>query len=78
MTVLTTTDRPKLVRNRCVIEVFGVDFVLSRSFLDLTVVVGVFVIGLSASMYNDKEILIHMISDITSMKTFSSFDTCIK
>ena len=29
MAVFTPTDRPKLVRNRCVIEVFGGVFVLS-------------------------------------------------
>ena len=41
--VVTPTDRPKSVRNRCVIEVF----MLSRRFLDFSVVVGAFVIGLS-------------------------------
>ena len=45
--VLTATDRPKSVRNRCVIEVFGGVFVLSRCFLDFFVGVGDFVIGLS-------------------------------
>ena len=47
MTVVTPTDRPKSVRNHCVIEVFGGVFVLSRCFLDFSVGVGVFVIGLS-------------------------------
>ena len=42
-----TTDRPKSVRNRCVIEVFGGVFVLSRCILDFSVGVGAFVIGLS-------------------------------
>ena len=32
--IVTPTDRPKSVRNRCVIEVFGGDFVLSRCFFD--------------------------------------------
>ena len=32
--VVTPTDRPKSVRNGCVIEVFGGFFVLSRCFLD--------------------------------------------
>ena len=32
MTVVTPTDRPKSVRNRCVIEVFGGVFVSSFSF----------------------------------------------
>ena len=47
MTVVTPTDRPKSVRNRCVIEVFGGVFVLSRCFLDFSVDVGAFVIGLT-------------------------------
>ena len=47
MAIVTPTDRPKSVRNRCVIEVFGGVFVLSRFYLDLSVGVGVFVIGLS-------------------------------
>ena len=45
VTVVTPTDRPKSVRNRCVIEVFGGFFVLSRCFLDFSVSVGVFVMG---------------------------------
>ena len=45
--IVTPTDRPKSVRNRCVIEVFGGVFVLSRCFLDSSVGVGAFVIGLS-------------------------------
>ena len=32
MTVVTPTDRPKSVRNRCLIEVFGGVFVLSFGF----------------------------------------------
>ena len=35
------------VHNRCVIEVFGGVFVLSRCFLDFSVGVGAFVIGMS-------------------------------
>ena len=42
--VVTPTDRPKSVRNRCVIKVFGDVFVLSRCFLDFSVGVGAFVI----------------------------------
>ena len=45
--VVTPTDRPTSVRNRCTIEVFGGVCVLSRRFLDSSVDVGVFVIGLS-------------------------------
>ena len=47
VTVVTLTDRPKSVRNHCVIEVFGGVLVLSRCFLDFSVGVGAFVIGLS-------------------------------
>ena len=46
MAIVNPTDRPKLVRNRCVIEVFGCVFVLSRCFLNFSVGVGAFVIGL--------------------------------
>ena len=45
--IVDPTDRPKSARNRYVIEVFGGVFVLSRSFLDLSVGVGAFVIRLS-------------------------------
>ena len=40
--VVTPTDRPKSVRNRCVIEVFGgvLLFFLPRCFLDFSVSVG--------------------------------------
>ena len=47
VTVYTPTDRTKSVRNRCVIKVFGAFVMLSRCFLDLSVGVGAFVIGLS-------------------------------
>ena len=47
MAIVTPTDRPKSVRNRCVIEVFGGVFVLSRCFLDFSVGVGAFVIGMN-------------------------------
>ena len=47
MAIVTPTDRPKSVRNRCVIEVFGSVFVLSHCFLNFSVGVGAFVIGLS-------------------------------
>ena len=47
MAIVTPTDRPKSVRNRSVIEVFGGVFVLSCCFLDFPVGVGAFVIGLS-------------------------------
>ena len=46
MTAVTPTDRPKSVRNRCVIEVLVAFFffVLSRCFLDFSVGVGASVI----------------------------------
>ena len=44
VTVVTPTDRPKSVCNFCVIGYFGGVFVLSRCFLDFSVVVGAFVI----------------------------------
>ena len=47
MTVVTPTDRPKSVRNSCVIKVFGGVFMLSRCFLDCYVGVWVCVTGLS-------------------------------
>ena len=46
MVVVTPTDRSKSVRNCCVIEIFGGVFVLSRCYLDFSVSVGAFVIGL--------------------------------
>ena len=45
--VVTPTDRPKSVRNRCVIELFVAFFVLSLCPFDISVGVGAFVIGLS-------------------------------
>ena len=47
VTVVTPTDRPKSVRNSCVIKVFGGVFMLSCCFLDCSVGVGVFITGLS-------------------------------
>ena len=51
MAVVTPTDRPKSVRNRCVSEVFGGVFVLSCCILDFSVGVGAFIIGLSQISY---------------------------
>ena len=45
--VVTPTDRPMLVRNRCVIELFVALIVLSFCPFDISVGVGAFVIGLS-------------------------------
>ena len=47
MNIVTRIDRPKSIHNRCVIEVFGGVFMLSLCFLDFSVGVGAFVIGLS-------------------------------
>ena len=47
VTTVTPTGRPKLVRNRCLIKVFVAFFILSRCFLDFSVDVGAFVVGLS-------------------------------
>ena len=53
MTAGTPTDRPKSFRNRCVIKCFGgIFFMLSRCFLDFSVGVGAFVIGLSQIAIN--------------------------
>ena len=46
MAVVTPTDRPKSVRNRCLIELFVALFVLSLSPFDISVGVGAFVIRL--------------------------------
>ena len=46
MVVATPTDCLKSIRNRCVIEVLGGVFVLSRCILDFSVDEGAFVIGL--------------------------------
>ena len=51
MAIVTPTDRPKSVRNCCVIEFFGDVFMLSRCLVDFSVVVGAFVIGLSQSLF---------------------------
>ena len=45
--IVTSTDRHKSARNRCVMEVFGGVFVLWCCFLNFSVGVGYFVIGLS-------------------------------
>ena len=47
VTAVTPTDRPKSVSNHCVIKVLMAFFMLSGCFLDFSVGVGAFVIGLS-------------------------------
>ena len=51
MAVVTPTDRPKSVRNRCVLEVFGGVFVLTRCFFDFSVDVRALVVGLSPTLF---------------------------
>ena len=60
---LPQIDRPKSVRNCCVSEVFGGVCVLSRCFLDFSVGVGAFVIGLSliSLLFSCKYVPIYMI-----------------
>ena len=48
---VTPTDRPKSIRNRCVIELFVALFVLSLCPFDISVGDGVFFIGLSQISY---------------------------
>ena len=47
MTVVTPSDRPKSVHNRCAIKLFGYAFVLSCYPFDISVGTRAFVIGLS-------------------------------
>ena len=47
MAIVTITDRPKSVRNRCTIEGFGGVCVLPRFLFGFSVGVGAFVIRLS-------------------------------
>ena len=42
VTVVSPTDRPKSVRNRCVIEVFGGVFCVVTLLLDFSIGVGAF------------------------------------
>ena len=45
--VVTPTDRPKSVRNRCVIELFVALFVFLLCPFDISAGIGAFVIGLN-------------------------------
>ena len=51
MAVVTPSDRPNSVRNRCVIEVFGGVFVLSHCFIDFSVSVGAFFHRTGSDLY---------------------------
>ena len=50
--IVTQTDRPKSVRNRSAIEVYGGVLVLSRCVVDFPVDVGAFVIQLSQIFFH--------------------------
>ena len=67
--VVTPTDRPELVRNRCVIEFFVALFVLSLCPFDISAGVGAFVIGLIES---DLFIFLFMIIEQKHQKHDSS------
>ena len=69
MTAVTPADRPKSVRNSCVIKVFGGVFMLSRCFLDCSVGVGVFVTGLSqiSSFFSYQKKIAYLIIRETSI-----------
>ena len=49
MTVVTPSDRPKSVRNRCVIELLGDVSVLSCCLFDISIGIRAFCIGLKQS-----------------------------
>ena len=55
--IVTPTDRPKSVRNRCVIELFVALFVFSLCPFDISAGVGAFVIELSqiSSFFSDND-----------------------
>ena len=82
MTLVTPSNRPKSVRNRCVIELFGDVFVLSCCPFDSPVGIRAFVMGLSQissfflfleyfrfySWTLSNEVKDNLISEVTSMK----------
>ena len=88
--IVTPTDRPKSVRNRCLIELFVALFVLSLCPFDISVGEGVFVIGLSQiSSFLSVCICFKLIvlkaiveaikaADLTDSKGFVSSCICIK
>ena len=62
--VVTPTDSPKSVRNRCLIELFVALFVLSLCPFDISVGVGAFVIELSqisSFLSSHKEIYLNLL-----------------
>ena len=80
MAIVTQTDRPKSVRNRCVIKVFGVGFVLSRCFLDFSGGVWAFVIR-SSQISSFFSSLLSSVIDILNVQYFrftQSYENSIK
>ena len=73
MGIVTPTDRPKSVRNRCVIEDFGGVFVLSRCFLDFSVGVEAFGTGLTNSIDTD----VNIVSKYTFTMLSYNFHDCL-
>ena len=71
MAVVTPTDRPKSVRNRCVIEVFGDFFVLSVGFR-ISVGIRVFLIGLSQIILQYEVCLSQMLQDVLGIAIYSA------
>ena len=77
--VVTPTDRPKSVRNRCLIDLFVALFVLSLCPFDISVGVEAFVIGLSqissflSLVYKHKEHVICVIFIVTLCYIGASF-----
>ena len=73
--IVTPTDRPKSVRNRCVIAVFGCVLVLSRCFLDFSVGVGAFALGLSQiSSFFHLTNIYFVFSEVFSIQGFFSLN----
>ena len=80
MAIVTPTDRPKSVRNRCVIKVFGGGFVLSRCFLDFSGGVWAFVIR-SSQISSFFSSLLSSVIDILNVQYFrftQSYENNIK
>ena len=80
MAIVTPTYRPKSVRNRCVIKVFGGGFVLSRCFLDFSGGVWTFVIRSNkiSSLFSS---LLSSVIDILNVQYFrftQSYENSIK
>ena len=69
MAIVTPTDRPKSLLNRCVIKVFGGGFVSSRCFLDFSGGVWAFVIR-SSQISSFFSSLLSSVIDILNVQYF--------